>query len=83
MKKRVSLKPLTTSADDMSGFTRAGNPVMEGPDNYDLLCSGCGAVVGDGVAPQRLADQIVAPIGAYIACPDCAALSAIPSRRPS
>jgi hypothetical protein len=83
MKKRVLLERLTIPTDNLAGFTRPSNPVMEGPDNYDLLCSECEAVVGEGVAPQRLADQVVAANGAYIECPDCSALSSIPSRLPS
>lgn len=81
MKKQVMLEPLEVTPDNLAGFTKEQNPIMADPDNYDLLCSECAAVVCEGVAPQRLLDQVVTKNGAYLICADCGALSRLPSRQ--
>lgn len=83
MKKVVVLERYTGPIDTASILTDPANPLFRGPDPYDLACYYCEAVVAEGVAVQRLADTVVAPVAACIQCPDCGALSSIPSRRPS
>lgn len=51
-----------------------------GGEPHDLLCGGCGAVVGDGVSPDTVRKRFAAPAQLLLRCGDCGAYNRLPAQ---
>ncbi len=77
-KKQTKLSIVESPHAQASILRFAATPAIKGNENEDLLCGGCGAVIGESVSTRTIANKCVAPVQLLIVCQSCNRHNRIP-----
>jgi hypothetical protein len=80
MKRKTKLEAVDNPSPQASVLDAEVAPAFIGDDDEDLICGGCGTILGRNISAATIRQRFIAPAQLILVCPKCQANNVLPAQ---